>query len=308
MQRKLIKQGGGGYTIYLPKKWVDSKGFKEGDEVDVSEVDTSLVIGSAIKEKKEISVKINEHNKNDIKNILTHLYRKGFVKIIFEGIDVELAKEIKEVTRDLLLGFEITEKTAKSCTVENISEPTEEKFEIMLKKIFFINSETIGVILSDFEKGNFESSSEIDEMKKLQDKLILFCRRLVIRDKYDKNQVLSWELLTFLMHIFHALYYFYDYSRKNKIKKDVNLIRLLKSLQEYFEFYNKAFYQDDIKSIHKINTLKEKYQFGMCLEMIEKAKGKQAVAYSYLKDVFRLIQIGSSPILSKVIGKEINSD
>jgi len=206
------------------------------------------------------------------------------------------------------LGFEITEKSARSCVVENISEPTEEKYEVMLKKIFFINNEMIEVILNDFENGDFKNSGEIDEMKKLQDKLILFCRRLVIADKYDKHQVLSWELLTFLMHISHSLSYFYSYAEKHKIKKDNGLIKMLKALGEYFELYRAAFYQEDIRSVHRINTLKKKYQFGQCLDMIERAHGKRAVAYCYLKDVFRLIQIGTSPILSKVIGKEVNSN
>lgn len=308
MKRKLIKQGGGGYTIYLPKKWVDSKGFRGGDEIDVSEMDSSLVIGSPVKERKEIVVKINEGNKEDLKNILTHLYRKGFFKIVFENVDVDQIKEIKSITNELLLGFELTEKNSKSCTVENISEPSEEKFEVMLKKLFFINHEMIEVTLEDFKEGTFKSSTEIEEMKKLHDRLILFCRRLVMRDKYDKNQVLSWELLTFLMHISHALYYFYKYSEKNKVRPEKEMISLLSHLQEYFSLYKKAFYEEDIKAVHKINLLKDKYHFGKCLEMIEKAKGKNSVAYSYLKDVFRLIQIGSSPILSKIINKEVRID
>ena len=75
MKRKLIKQGGGGYTIYLPKKWVDKKGLKEGNQVDVQETETSLIIGSPVKGKKEISIEITEENRTNIRNILTHIYR-----------------------------------------------------------------------------------------------------------------------------------------------------------------------------------------------------------------------------------------
>ena len=50
MKRKIIQQGSGGLTIYLPKKWADQKGLITGDEVDVKESEQGLLI---IAEKKE---------------------------------------------------------------------------------------------------------------------------------------------------------------------------------------------------------------------------------------------------------------
>ena len=36
MRRKLIKQGGFGLTIYLPKHWTDEKELQAGQEVEVN--------------------------------------------------------------------------------------------------------------------------------------------------------------------------------------------------------------------------------------------------------------------------------
>ena len=44
MKRKLIKQGSGGYTFYVPKQWVLHRGLKAGDEIDVVEKDKTLVV------------------------------------------------------------------------------------------------------------------------------------------------------------------------------------------------------------------------------------------------------------------------
>jgi len=301
MQRKLIKQGGGGYTIYLPKKWADKKGLTSGDNIEIIETETSLIIDSSIKGKKQISIEITNENKEDIKNILTHVYRKGFDKIIIKETDNKILKEIKTITKDLLLGFEITDKSQFSCTLENISEPTEDKYDVILRRIFLIIRESLSLIIQDFEDNKFGNKQELEDLRKNQDKFVLFCRRLLMKEIYDKDLTLSWELLTFLMHIEHSLIYLYNYSLTNKIKTDNNFNDLIKFLQDYFELFYKAYYYKDLKFIHKINSLKNRYQFGDCLKLLEKSSGKNTVLYSYLREIFRLVQVGTSPVLSMVL-------
>lgn len=298
MERKLIKQGGGGYTIYLPKKWIDKKGLKEGDAIKIKETETNLIIGSDVKVKKAINVEINEENKDNIKNILTHIYRKTYNKITVTNIDPKILSEIKQITKDLLLGFEITEKKPNFCVLENISEPTQEKFDIMLRRIFLIIKETQDVILENFEKKKIKDLNEIEELRKQLDKFILFCRRLLTKEKYEKEIVLHWELLTFLMHIEHSYYYLYKFAIDYKIKPDKHTIELLKTLVEYFDLYYNAYYQKNLDYINKIHLLRNKYQFGKIPKLLEKGKNKNAILYSNIRQIFRLIQVGTSPIYS----------
>ena len=107
------------------------------------------------------------------------------------------------------------------------------------------------------------------------------------------------------MHIGHAQYYLYKYTSENKIKTTNQIFELLKEVKDYFELLEDAYYNKNIKAIHKINNLKNRFQFGKCLELISKAKGKEGVVYSYIKDIFRLIQIGTSPILAEILEKQI---
>ena len=176
MKRKLIKQGLGGCTIYLPKKWIDKKGLKQGDEIDIIETETALVIGSPIKKKKEISLEITNENKHDLKHMITHAYRKGFNAITINNINSILLNEIEKITKDLLLGFELTEKSNKQCKIENISEPSDEKYDVLLRRIFLIIKETQNVILTDFENNKFQNFNEIEELRNQQDKFIIFCK------------------------------------------------------------------------------------------------------------------------------------
>lgn len=297
MERKLIKQGGGGYTIYLPKKWVDRKGLKAGEKVDVTETDSALLIGSPVKGKKQITITITDENRKDTLTMLTHIYRRGFDIITIKRIDSKLLKEITNITKDLLLGFEVTERNPTECKIENISEPTEEKYETLLRRIFLIIKETQDIIIRDFKNNSIKNIDEIEEFRKQQDKFILFCRRIITKERYEIDPVIDWELLTFLMHIEHAYYYLYKFAAENKVEKDSNITEMLDNLKDYFNLFYSGYFKKDLSYIHKINSLKNKYQYGKCFELI---KGKNPVIYSYIRELFRLMQIGTSPILSKI--------
>lgn len=292
--------------VSLPSKWLRKNHLIKGDGVEVEEKTNKLILSSKkiFSGKKEITIKITKENEHNLKNILTHIYRKGFDVIIIEDIDSELLKKVRKITTDLLLGFEITKRESKQCVVENISEPIEQKYQVMLKKTFLLIQEMQNLILEDFLQEKFNNKNEIEEIKNQQDKFILFCRRLLIKEQ--SNNLLEWELLTFLMHIQHSYYYLYEYVEANKIKKNNIIIKSLKDLQNYFSLFYDSYYNKNMESINKINHLKNKYQFGEVLKLIETSKTKDAVIFSYIREIFRLIQIGTSPILGEIL--ESNQD
>jgi phosphate uptake regulator len=304
MQRKIIKQGINGYTIYLPKSWVESKGLKGGDSINIKETGTSLIIGSPNVQKKETTIKLTEVNNQDIRNILTHLYRNGFSIIRFENTNEKTSEDIRTITNDLLLGFENTEKTQSKYTIENLSEPTEERYDVMLRRVFLIIKETLRIVIEDFEQNKFQRMKEIQELRDQQFKFILFCRRILIKEKYEKLPVLGWELLTYLTHIQHSMYYLYEYAARKVKQKNKEVLELLHALEIYFNLYYDAYYKKEINNIHKINSLKKEYAYGKCVTYLEKSKGINSVLLSYIKEQFRLIQVSTSPILSELLDAE----
>ena len=304
MKRKLVKQGAATMMISLPSKWIRKNNLDKGDEINLEEKGNELLINTEEiqKTKKEITISINDENKHDIKVLLTHAYRRGFDRITFENIDNKDLLEIREVTEKLLLGFEIIEKGNKRCVLENISEPKESKYEVMIKKIFLITKEQQDIILSDFEKIKFDNLNEIEETRYQQDRFVIFCRRLLTKENIE-DAILEWELLTFLMHINHSYYYLYKYASENKINSDKNIMELLKELMSYFSLFEDAYYNKNINAIHKINSLEYKHHFGKCLDLIKKSNNP--VVHSYIREIFRLIQIGSSPLIGLILEKKI---
>ncbi len=305
MRRKLIPQGLGGFTIYLPKKWVDKKHLGREDSVEIREVGPDLLIKAETMQIRSITISIGKEDADwDMKILLVHAYRKDFDHIIIKSeIPLDLGLIEKTVTQSML-GFALTKKTEHEVEIENISEPSGEKYEAVLRRVFLLNRETISTLQESFSSGK-ESFKQIGEYREQLDKYVLFCKRILYKERYEHDPLLHWELLTFLMHINHTLYYFAQHAKKASITQHDELARILEELSEYYGLQYDAFYKRDFSHIKEINQKKEKHHFGELLDAMEKSTGAFTVALSYLREVFRLIQIGTSPIVAELLEKQL---
>ena len=102
MKRKLIKQGGGGYTIYLPKKWVDGRGLKAGYEIELTEQGAGLFLGkgAGTEELRGVQADITRLDKDSIFKQLVAMYESGFDEIRFtfqkdEALDIKTGKKVR---------------------------------------------------------------------------------------------------------------------------------------------------------------------------------------------------------------------
>jgi hypothetical protein len=122
-----------------------------------------------------------------------------------------------------------------------------------------------------------------------------------MKEKYSKNIVFNWELLTFLSHIQKTIFYLYKQVYENKIKEDKDISKMIEKSGEHFEFVQKAFYEKDLVYLEKLHKSSVKYAYNEILELISKSKGKKSVVLAYLKELLRLIKTAGSPVRSMLI-------
>jgi len=294
MKRKVVKLGPSTLVVSLPSKWIKSQKIEAGNELEMTEAEGTLVLnsGDKKKEKKEITVEITDENRHNLLHILTHVYRAGYAKITIKGDN--LSDEVKNITKDILLGFEVTNRGNESCIIENVAEPTEDKYETMLRRAFLITKETQEKLIELFE-GKKVNKEDFDDLKKQHDRFVVFCRRIIFQ-KGNKEDILRWELLTNQMQLQHAHYYLFKYVDNNGFDKDKNIAELLMGLQTYYDLLYEGCFKKDVEKLHKLHKEKDKYQYGRCFELLNSKKN--AVVYSYIREMFRLTQCGSSPLLS----------
>jgi phosphate uptake regulator len=298
MKRKLIKQGKGGYTIYLPKPWIDEKGLKGGEDIEITNFDGALLIDSERRSKKSITFNFDEVSRKHIRNVLTHTYRRGYETIRLSNINPEDYPKLHTLVDSLLIGFEVVDKQQSSCILENISEPSGEKYESLIRRLFYSLQEMIRILREDSILSSFENLTEIKRLRNQCDKYALFCRRLLVKERKRSDIVIEWELLMYFTLLSHNFDHTYTYLTKNTVlvSKEVNTI--IQKLDIYFASYMETFYSKNVEDVYGIIHKKDELHFGKILTALEKEKNKHLkVVISYLREQFRLIQMGTSPLI-----------
>ena len=115
MQRKVVKLGPSTLVVSLPSKWARKHSLAAGDEITIDLQGSDLLLSAERKttEKKELVIQLTDHNKEDLKELLTHAYRKGFNTIIVQHANEHDLQKVKKIVHELLLGFELTNSSKR---------------------------------------------------------------------------------------------------------------------------------------------------------------------------------------------------
>lgn len=293
---KLIKQGGGGYTIYLPKKWVDRNNLTKGNELDVEESGNDLIIRPEPSEKKaETSVKLTNSSETAIRTLVTNLYRDGYDKINVSGIDENQYKMLQKIIKTRLIGFDIIKKEQDLCIIENITEPSIDQFDNLLKK-FFLNIEELFDITKKRLDGTNDKLEDFEEVEERIHKYDNFCRRVIIKQKLiKKRSEMFWCFLSEINHAQRELY-FLNRILDKKIKISKKTKDLFESALEIFNLVKVAFFQDKIEILWQIQEIEKQALFGNAYYQFQNLKSKENVLVYHLATCIRQLHLSTSPL------------
>src|SRR3989344_5739355 len=96
MKRKIVRHGSSSLTVTLPSKWIEKYSINKGDEVNVEESGSNVII-STQKETASGKKTINSKDGKFTKNNLSHLYQLGYDEIEIELTDKKTLKEINKI-------------------------------------------------------------------------------------------------------------------------------------------------------------------------------------------------------------------
>ncbi|RJQ15612.1 phosphate uptake regulator PhoU [Candidatus Woesearchaeota archaeon] len=122
--RKMIKFGNSSFVISLPKDWIDQHNLKKGDPVylDMSnngEILLTPKLTEIKKEKKSITIDINNKDIFHIQREITAAYINNYHNIVITGDDLsEKSLGIRDIINNLV-ALEIMEQTSKRITAKD---------------------------------------------------------------------------------------------------------------------------------------------------------------------------------------------
>src|SRR3989344_6851163 len=254
MKRKLVQQGTTTLMVSLPSSWVQRFNLKKGKEVEITDAKDHLIITSSErKNKKDLTLSFKSHTESAIRITLVNAYRAGYDALTIKNIDKEQLSIIREVLQNYLLGMEITQQERGGCTIESITEPHEERFDLVFQKIF---SGIATIIQGTAARIEHKSTFTDYEFTMLNiHKYDNFCRRMMTKQNmYSEKAIFFWNFLSLVIHAPRELYHLNRYLDKQKVlgKESALYVRLLSSLEELFSLLRHAYQEKDLAAIEKV--------------------------------------------------------
>jgi hypothetical protein len=276
MRRKLIKQGINGFTVYLPKKWIDSYALKQGNEVDMTLFQGNILISplTASLKKKSISFPIKKGRESAVRTLLVNAYRAGFdtIKITYDGKE----KELQYIVNNFMLGFALFKK-GDVYVLESISEPSAETFDNILHRQFYLIEELLKDITSPLL---------IDYVHTLQ-KHDNFLKRCIAKELFHEHtQFLLWQFLSYLVQIARLCYHL---QQRTKGKLNGEALKLLPKIQCMFSLLHTAYMKKDFLILSQLHDLDEELQNKEQLATFD-------ISLHYILMISRIIYLANSPL------------
>ena len=183
MKRRLIKQAKNTLTLSLPQQWTKRNKLNAGDELDVFEKETTLILSA---EKKigeyNFEIDIDTDNAWYIGQILRYCYFANFEKSRLFFHSSKTMEIIREETQKLI-GFEVIEQEKNFCVIKNISFEMEDEYSTLFRKVFLLTQQL-------FHSLRDENFKEMQTLHRDCLRFSLFCRRVIIQN-YDSLQKMN---------------------------------------------------------------------------------------------------------------------
>lgn len=258
MKRKLIKQGAGGLTVCLPKKWTEKYHLRGGEEIEIVEKDGNLIFSTeAKKELKIVKLELDEISHTALYRIITNNYKKGVDELHITFTKNNLTPQVDTILKDVI-GFEMIETSKNTITLKSFSAGTEEEIHSTIKKSFFQLKEALNIIQEDMDENNYINFPTIKQIQTDVKKLTNYAIRTTIKVVDDKNKIHSNCIVFRSLNIFgNKLMYVYEHLQKEK-KIYPHTKKLVQELAEYLDMYYQIYYTKKINLLEPIQKLKER--------------------------------------------------
>jgi len=276
MRRKLVKQGAATMMVSLPSKWIKDQKLNKGDEVEISEAERNLLISASKKGDVILKKEIKIATPDDYMNRLIDMpYVQGYDEIIIYFDDAAVMDlVVKETER--LLGIEVVNQTASSCTIKNVAEAMEKEFESIFRRLFLLVKSMAEDSLKAAKAKDYEKLKNIADLERMTHKYGLFCMRMLNKYGYRKEKDAHFMFNTAYTLLQIAQHYedLCNHVAVTKEKIDPVTMEFFKQIATLTDDYYQAFYKRDMKHIvimkNRLSKIRQRKKKGKDLLELKK--------------------------------------
>lgn len=288
MKRKINRVGVSTLTVSLPSKWAKQQGLKAGDEVDVGEEGSKLLIN--VKDIKIEQKRVTIHLKAGqplLRRYLTVMYKDGFDEIEITS-ESPIDKSILKDAINAMLGFELVEAHPNRIVVRNVATPNESEFGNIFNRLFLLILTIAKSVLEDLKTGKCNNFNEVSELELTTNKFYCFCQRVLIkRDAETRSKTMNLYLFTSMLE--NAADDLRQMSKilcSEKIKISKPIMEVFENCIKYIGAVFECFSKPEILKVYNI-----KKQRDLLIENIYSLFNKKNIGISEFKIVILIFSL-----------------
>ena len=288
MKRKVIQIANSTQLVSLPRKWSLKYGIKKGDEIEVEEDGSKLLIqAESTPTTKDIEVDVSGLTPRLADRFMARAYQKGYDEITVKYDKPELALAIQEKVNELL-GFEIMEHSKDTIIIKSISPKLNIDFDSSLRRAFLIVIDMAETCLDSFEKGDNKTLENLYHKDFDVNKFCYFCLRYINKGFRGGFGI---YILYYLVEALEDAGDEYKVLAKNlarikaKKKDFINVISKVNELTKIgYDFFYKPEKEKAVRSIMLYNEVREEIR-----NLLSKRDINEAAALNSLDLIARIM-------------------
>lgn len=280
MKRKVIQIADSTQLVSLPRKWALKYGVKKGDEVDVEEQGSNILISTSRDlaiEKANIDFR---GSKSIIHRALSALYKSGYDEIeIMFGSTEELEIIISTIEHEFI-GFEVVEQGKSHLLAKKVSQIDYGEFDHILKRLMLFLVSMGQDSLDAAKQGHTDDLKNIALRDTNINKLSDFCRRSLNKGGIkSKHTHLTYYIVEELEKIGDEFKTICEHMSKKKLKLGNKMLALYKELISYLDEFQQLFYNFKLEKIK--DFIQRRKEFDKKFEEISEQASKEEVKILY---------------------------
>jgi phosphate uptake regulator len=236
-----MKLGPATMVISLPSKWFKTTNLKPGDEINVEQENSSLVIttdgkGSVVRE----IIDLSKYDKL-MKRILVSRYLKGNdeIEVIFDTLD---KSRIIQRRVDELIGVEIIDQGKDRIIIKDMASAGEDNFENIIKRVLYLLNTLSDESLKTIQEKNTDLEYTSDIEKNIN-KFTDYCFRILNKKGHSdhKKTAVLYCALFLIEEIADEYKKLNKYITENNMQLNKEFISIYQNINSYNKEMQKLF-------------------------------------------------------------------
>ena len=179
MKRKVIQIADKTLVVSLPNSWAKEWGVVKGNELDVSESGSSLIVRTGEhRDLRKGKIDVSSSSERSLRWLLSSLHKKGYDEIEIL-CTVEQSKIIDELLKDLFLGFAVVHRSGNLCVIRSLSKELDDQLDVIVRRAFLVTLSLAEQCAIACKNKKFDDLKSIVDLEKTNNQLTNFCERLL---------------------------------------------------------------------------------------------------------------------------------